>query len=129
MASPKVADYLNNQIAICGKSQKDIAFEAGYQRPNIITMFKQGVTKVPIAAAPKIAKAIGSDPAFFLRLVLHEYHPELLETIEKDLGGFCTVNEASILNLLRDSTGNTDPVIPNKTAENKLRAAFKANLT
>lgn len=119
-----VAEYLTNQIGVCGKSQKDIAWETGYARPNIITMFKQGVTKVPVSAAPKLAKAIGSDPAFFLHLVLEEYHPDLLQTIEDTLGGFTTPNEAHMLHIFREVTDNQDPVL-SKAAESKFKDCVK----
>jgi len=49
-------------------------------------MFKQGRTKIPIRKVPALAKALGVEPAIFLRVVLSEYQPELLETLESVLG-------------------------------------------
>jgi len=43
-----VAEYLNQQIALSGVPQTEIAEKLGYDKPNIITMFKQGKTKIPM---------------------------------------------------------------------------------
>jgi transcriptional regulator with XRE-family HTH domain len=77
-----VAAFLTRQIALCGKSQIDIARAAGYNKPNIITMFKQGRTKVPLAKVGPLATAIGIDPGYLFQLVLQEYAPETWEAIE-----------------------------------------------
>lgn len=119
------AEYFANHLAICGKSQKDVAFEAGYTKPNIITMFKQGLTSIPVAAAPKLARAINVDPAHFLRIVMEEHHPDLLSTLEETLGGFATANESEFLKLFREATGNEDPPMPGKAARRSLAAAIK----
>ena len=119
------AEYLANQLAVCGKSQKEVAFECGYTKPNIITMFKQGTTRIPIAAAPKLAVAVGVDPAKFLRMVMSESHPEILETIENVLGGFTTSNEAHILSLFREATKNSNPAIEGKTNERNFMKAIR----
>ena len=128
MKTVSSAEYFAKQLEVCGKSQKEVAFEAGYERPNIITMFKQGITKIPIAAAPRLAKAINVDPAYFLRLVILDHHPELLEAIEETLGGFVSVNEGHVIQLLREATGNTNPDVPDNDAASKLRKAFRENL-
>lgn len=80
-----VAEMLSMQIDACGKSQVQIAREAGYKRANIITMLKQGHTKIPIQRVPALARAIGLEPSCLLRKVLAEYHPEILATIEETL--------------------------------------------
>lgn len=112
-----VAKYLENQIAICGKQQNEIAAEIGYARPNIITMFKQGLTKVPINIAPALAKSIGADPNYFTRLVLSEYMPEVLKAIEDSVGGLSTVHEQEILAVVRTVTKNKDPKMTTKAQE------------
>lgn len=85
-----VASYLTDQIdLIVGrgeKTQKQIAAELGYTKPNIITMFKQGLTNLPINKVELMAKAIHADPVYLLRLALEEYMPEAYETITKILG-------------------------------------------
>lgn len=85
-----VASYLTSQIDLVvgsgEKTQKQIAAELGYTKPNIITMFKQGLTNLPINKVEAMAKAIHADPVYLLRLALQEYMPEGYETINKILG-------------------------------------------
>lgn len=104
-----VSDYLTQQIAISGKSQKDIAEELEYPKQNIITMFKQGKTKIPLNKVPKFAKVLGLDPVHLLRLTMSEYSPETWDTIEQVLGGYLvTANEAEILNIIRETAQGLD---------------------
>ena len=81
-----VAEYLTAQMAICGKSQKQIAEDVGFPKANVLTMLKHGTTKIPIHRVPALAHSLGVDPARFMRLVLEEYQPEILEAIEGSLG-------------------------------------------
>lgn len=120
-----VAQYLDNQIAICGKQQNEIAAEIGYTRPNIITMFKQGLTKVPVNIAPALARAIGVDPNLFTRMVLKEYMPEVLKAIEESVGGLATVNESQILEVIRSATKGKDPKMTTKAQEEAFTRAAK----
>ncbi|MGA7181264.1 MAG: hypothetical protein WBX11_16985 [Thiobacillaceae bacterium] len=81
-----VAEYLTHQINICDKSQKEIAVEVGYDKANVITMFKQGSTKLPINKVPIFAKALGVDPVHLLRIVMQEYAPDAWQVFEELLG-------------------------------------------
>jgi hypothetical protein len=81
-----VAEYLTAQIEICGKSQKTIAEEVGFPKANVLTMMKHGTTRIPIKRIPDLAKSLGVDPAKFMRMVLAEYQPAILEAIEGVLG-------------------------------------------
>ncbi len=80
------AEHLAKLVERSPKTQREIALECGYPRPNLITMFKQGLTKVPIEAVPKLAKALDEDPAILLRMAMREYMPAALMTIEEYLG-------------------------------------------
>lgn len=123
--NPAVATYLANQLEVCGKTQVEVAEELGYQRPNIITMFKQGKTKIPISVAPRLAKAIGVDPNFFLRMVMNEYMPEVLAAIDESMGHLASEHEAKILEIIRAETGDADPRITTKAQEQAFRKAAK----
>lgn len=116
-----VAKYLEFQIEASKKTQKEICAEIGYQKPNLITMFKQGSTKVPIHVAPKLAKSLGVDPANFTRMVIEEYMPELLPTIEKYIGGLASENEQEMLKVIRAATKDKDPPM-DKDSEKSLSA-------
>lgn len=125
MSKSNVAAYLANQLEVCGKSQKEVASDAGYERPNIMTMFKQGATRIPVDKAPAIAKAIGVDPAFFIRMVLAEYHPEMLKAIEETMGGLHSKHEAALLKIIREEMGGADPVIGSKSQEEAFRKSIR----
>ncbi len=109
-----VAEFVAKQIDACGKSQRDIATEIGYENANVITMFKQGLTKVPLTKVGPFARALGVDPVFFLRLVMNEYAPETWTAIESILNdAMLTGNERELINGYRRVTEGTDayPVI------------------
>lgn len=127
-SSMSVADYLAAQIAICGKSQMEIAEEVGFPRANVITMIKQGKTKLPIERVPKMASAIGVDPSHLLRVTLSEYNPTLLSTIESIQGRTVSDNESEILNVIRKTTKNADPKLSSPSAKAALKA-FCTELT
>lgn len=112
-----VATFLTNQIdMVVGsgeKTQKQIAAEVGYSKPNIITMFKQGLTNLPLNKVDAMAKAIHADPVFLLRLVLNEYMPDSYETINRILGETAVYSEAEkqIIADIRKATNGDDVVI------------------
>lgn len=81
-----VAEYLADQIDQSPKSQLEIAQEAGFDTPNIITMFKQGKTKIPLIRVGPLAIALGINPRHLLRRVLEEYMPETWHAVEQSLG-------------------------------------------
>lgn len=102
------AAYITEKIEKSDKTQIEIAHELGYDKPNIITMFKHGATKVPVAKVPALARALGLDPAHLLRLALSEYSPEILEAIESSFGWLVAEDEYQLLKQVRTLTGG-DP--------------------
>jgi hypothetical protein len=113
-AGSPIAAYLTRQIeALSGrKTRREIALEIGYDKPNMISMFKRGETKVPLEKIPLLAKALGVDPIHLFRLGLDQYWPDLQETIAGmfDQGGLITDNEFSLIKEVRNIT-NTDPAL------------------
>ena len=103
------ANYLANQIRISEISQKDIAEALGYESANIVSMFKKGLTKVPIEKVPALAKALHLDPAHLLMLAMREYMPEAFATIQKTLGHTVTENEFELVSEVRKATKDSDP--------------------
>lgn len=81
-----VARFLSEQIDLSPKTQREIAESIGYDNPNIITMFKQGHTKVPLNRVGALATTLGISPAHLMRMVLEEYMPETWEAVERALG-------------------------------------------
>ncbi len=111
-ANSLVAMYLDKQIeALKGvKTQREIAAEIGYEKPNMISMFKRGEVKVPLDKIPALAKALHVDPGHLFRLAQEQYWPALGGTIAEIFGRVVTANEEEILiNPWRDATKNGDP--------------------
>ena len=116
--------YLSRLLEISDKNQRQIAKECGYPNPNIISMFKKGHTKVPVERIPKMAKALGVDPADMLRRAMRETMPAVLQTVEDVMGDLVTVNERNILETIRGASKESDPVL-DKDTEKSLKALFK----
>lgn len=127
MEAISVAEFLTQQLALSPKTQLQIATEAGYDKPNIITMFKQGRTKLPITAVVPMARAIDADPVHLLRLALAEYQPDNWAVLHDLLGErLVSQEELTLLELVREAAGGVPiDVTDAKVAEN-LRACVEA---
>ena len=116
-----VAEYLTATIEASELSQKDIATAIGYDKPNMITMLKKGVTKLPINKVGPLAKTLGLDPTHLLRRVMVEYYPETWEAIEEIISAPpLTDHEAEIISLIREANPN-DPAIVSDEQRDQLR--------
>ncbi len=82
-----VAEYLTFHINNSEKTQRQIALEIGYTKPNIITMFKQGATKLPLDKIGPLAKALEIAPDDLFFKVMTEYMPETFEALSPFLCG------------------------------------------
>jgi transcriptional regulator with XRE-family HTH domain len=114
-----VADFIADRLAESDKTQREIAEECGFETPNIITMFKNGKTKLPLNRIGPLATAINADPAHLLRLVMTEYFPDTWCHIEDILQStLLTANELQLVRAFRDATGDNDtvPVVINRDA-------------
>lgn len=114
-----VAEFLADSIAAVDKTQREISQECGFDNPNIITMFKQGLTKLPINRIAPLAKALEVDPVHLLRLVMLEYIPESWEAIENIMKStVLTANELELVRAFRDVTGgnNAQAVVIDRSA-------------
>lgn len=112
-AGSSIAQYLTKQIdSLSGvKSQREIAVEVGYDKPNMISMLKRGEAKVPLDKIPALAKALHVDPAFLFRLAMEQYWPDLAKAISSIFGTIISKNEASIIDRIRELTKNGDPAL------------------
>lgn len=107
--SVTVAQFISSALTECGKSQKEVAQEIGYEHPNIITMFKKGITKIPLTKVGALAKALAVDPVYLFKLVLREYAPETLDAIEDIFEeSILTPNERKLVAAYRERTGGID---------------------
>lgn len=112
----KVAAFLAFHVDRSEKTQAEIAAEAGLGRGNIISMMKNGVTNVPLARVPKLAKAIDVDPKKLFQLCIEEYMPELSEVLAEIYGQrlVLTDNEVKIIKKIRAISKDTDPSLTSR---------------
>jgi transcriptional regulator with XRE-family HTH domain len=116
-ADSSIAQYLDRQIDTFKgvKTQREMAAEIGYQKPNMISMFKRGEVRVALDKIPALARAVEADPGHLFRLALEQYWPGLGDTIQKIFGRVVTANEEQILiKPWREATKQTDPAPSDK---------------
>lgn len=122
-ASP-VARYLTEAIDRSEKTQREIAKAIGYNNPNIITMFKQGLTRVPIDKVPMLAEALDRSPIEFMTIALREYAPHLITVFEQVFGRMVTDNEFEIVAFIRSISHGSDPRLSSDRQRELIAAAF-----
>ncbi len=120
MPSIKFHTVLANLIDASPLTQTEIATRLGYDRPNLITMFKQGSTKVPVNRIGPLARILDVDAMWLLRRALREYSPDLWEALEETLGPRVTANELEILGALRVATDDANPRLNGPAAKAKV---------
>lgn len=103
----KVSEFITSLIEKSGKTRKEIANEAGLGKPNMISMLKNGETKLPLAKLGSFAKAVHTDPAYLLKLCLTEYYPDVWAAIQDHLESAITSDELQLVKAIRDATGST----------------------
>jgi hypothetical protein len=86
-------------------TQVALADSLDYDNPNIITMIKQGRTRLPLGKVAPLARALGETPQSMLRDWLQAYEPEALLEIEAMCPPGVTSEEMSWVRELRDAFG------------------------
>jgi predicted XRE-type DNA-binding protein len=104
----KTAMIFEAMVDASGMKQREIAERLGYDKPNIITMMKQGLTKIPIYKIPKIAKLFNIDAAELLKTAMMEYEPDKYMAIVEILGDPITGYERQLLQVIREEVNNTE---------------------
>ena len=105
-----VAAYISKLMAESDKTQRQISEETGFESPNLITMIKNGTSKLPINRVANLARSLNTDPAHMLRVVMSEYSPDSWAAIEQNMGGFVlTANELDLVRKFRLATADKDP--------------------
>jgi hypothetical protein len=108
------------------KKQNEIAREIGYEKPNIITMFKQGTTRVPVDRVPLLADSLGVDRVELLNMWLEEYQPVLFEVLNQNLGIRLSRTERTWVRGLRKILPNGLPPF-DETAQAIIQEAVERN--
>lgn len=101
----QVAELIKERIRIIGKKQLQIAIEAGFETPNLITMIKQGKTKLPLGKIGSMAKALELDPSHLLKMCIKEYQPDTWEAISPYMEDILTEDELKMVLALRNAIG------------------------
>jgi len=106
-----------------GKSQKVIAAEAKYQNPNMLTMIKQGSSKVSFDRILDLESALEVRKGSLLRLMLLEHFgTELVAAIQEELQTQMSEQEQYILQTIRAS-------VPNPKFDERAKRVLIAALT
>jgi len=125
-ADTGLAKYLERRVLElkATKSQLQIAGEAGFPNPNMITMIKAGATKLALDRVPSMARALECDPAYLMRLALEQAVGDTAaHAIVEIFGTPVTANELGWLQTIREASENSDPRLTNRS-QAALRAIF-----
>lgn len=123
----KLAKYIERRVLELKskKSQLEIANEAGFKNPNMVTMVKLGSTKLALDRVPSMARALECDPAFLMRLALEQAVGDTAAQAILDIFGTAvTANERAWLEEIRDASGNSDPRMTSRSSA-ALRSIFR----
>lgn len=122
-----VATFVRHRIQVTGKAQNEIAREAGFDKPNIITLIKQGKTRLPLAKIGPMAVALETDPVALVKLWVSTYYPDTFETMEPLFESSFSSEEVVMVKAWRQFVGT--PYLAALTEEQKRRLnAFLASL-
>lgn len=92
------------------KSQLQIANEAGFPNPNMVTMIKNGSSKLAMDRVPSMARALECDPAYLLRLSLEQAIGDTAaQSVMEIFGTPVTSNELGWIQEIRDASDQSDP--------------------
>ncbi len=86
MTFSPTAQMLAKAIDESGLTQREIADRVGFKHANIITMMKQGLTRVPLDRVPALAQTLGLNQSRFLLVAIEEYHQGVYEVLSDTLG-------------------------------------------
>ncbi|SFE69564.1 XRE family transcriptional regulator [Roseivivax sediminis] len=120
----RLARFLDRRLAELSpvKSQRQVAIEAGYVNPNILSQLKAGNGKLALDRVPGLARALDVDPRYLFRLAIEQHGYETLQSaIDEIFGAVVTENEIGWLLAIREASDNSDPRLTRRA-----RAAINA---
>lgn len=125
-ANSELAVYLDKRILELKykKTQREIAVAAGFVSVNILTMIKQGSSKLAMDRVATLAAALEIDPKYLLRLALLQKGNEtMIRVFDEVIGTVVSDREVNWLQELREASSNSDPAVTTR-ARSALRAIF-----
>lgn len=106
------------------KSQLQIANDAGFPNPNMVTMIKNGSSKLAMDRVPSMARALECDPAYLLRLSLEQAIGDTAaQSVMEIFGTPVTSNELGWIKEIRDASDQSDPRLTRRS-QLALKAIF-----
>lgn len=108
----KVARFIRQRVLELKpkKSQGEIAAEAGFTNPNMVTLIKTGASKLPLDRVPAMARALDCDPKRLFFLALHQDGQQsTMVAVEETFGTIVTKNKAAWISALREASDLGDP--------------------
>lgn len=106
------------------KTQAQIAAEAGFANPNMISMIKSGASKLALDRVPNLAVALECNPAHLFLMALEQIEsPTTENAIQRIFQTVVTENEGYWLQAIRQASENTDPPLTSR-AHNAIRGIF-----
>ena len=107
------------------KSQLQVAGEAGFPNPNMVTMIKNGTSKLALDRVPSMANALECDPAYLMQLSLEQAIGDTAaQAIVEIFGTPVTSNELGWLHEIRDASDHRDPRMTNRS-QAAIRSIFR----
>ncbi|GJD45934.1 hypothetical protein AFCDBAGC_3812 [Methylobacterium cerastii] len=81
----KIANLIRDRInELSGvKTQRQIAAEIGYDKPQVLSMYKRGEAKVPLERLPAFARALDIDLVVLFRAGLEQWWPNEREALDQ----------------------------------------------
>ncbi len=107
-----------------GKTQIEIATEAGFINPNMLARLKNGSAKLPLDRATGLARALDCDPRLIFKLALGQLGGDTTgRAIEEIFGTIVTRNEVAWLEEIRSASDHSDPTLTARS-RSALRGIF-----
>ena len=125
-AKSRLANFVATRVIELrsSKSQIEIATQAGFPNPNMISMIKNGASKLALDRVPALAKALECDAAQLMRLTLEQaFGGTAAVALVEILGSPVTENERGWIAEIRNASENSDPRMTGR-GRTALRSVF-----
>ena len=106
------------------KTQAQVAKEAGFPHPNMVSMIKHGKARLPLERVPALAEALEIDPAHLFRLTLAENWPGYERVVLQIFGDVFTMEEREMIAFLRHVCDGKVPQL-NRRLERAIKDALE----
>jgi hypothetical protein len=125
-ANTRLTEFINRRVLELRpkKAQIEIATEAGFVHPNMMSLIKSGASKVPLDRVPALARALEADPKLLFLMALEQAGGETMRLAAEEIfGTIVSRNEVAWLEEIRDASGHTDPALTSR-ARSAIRGIF-----